>query len=174
MLEKPPQPTPRDTKGKYGKFQPLVTRHNIWVITDFLFITMGQCLVDTAQMSGKERTQCSCFKGDTSKTHLTLKVFNSYLFSCCINRLFCFQAADFKKNSLFHKKTKVFFLIHLCVSRESLGRSKYDPWDLVSPFLNESCLKSFTGLRGGLGRESIRLTKEVQNVLFTYLTSWKT
>lgn len=52
-LEKPPQPTPRDTKSKYGKFQPLVTRHNIWVITEFLFITMG--LVDTARMSGNER-----------------------------------------------------------------------------------------------------------------------
>jgi hypothetical protein len=44
----------RATKGKYGKFQPLVTRHNIWVITDFLFITMG--LVEAARMSGKERT----------------------------------------------------------------------------------------------------------------------
>lgn len=168
MLEKLPQPTPRDTKGKYGKFQPLVTRHNILVITDFLFITMGQCLGDTAQMSGKERTQCSCFKGDISKTHLTLKVFNSYLLLCCINRLFCFEATDLK-NSLFHKKNKsVPSDSSLCIS------GIFDPWDLVSPFFNESRLESFTGLRGGLGRKSIRLTKEVQNVLFTYQTSWKT
>lgn len=56
----------------------------------------------------------------------------------------------------------------------SLGRSQYDPRDLVSHFLNESCPISFSSLRGGLGRKYVRFTKEVQNVLFTYLTSWKT